>query len=114
MFFVHVISTFLQNKREILRRLNQNLKAQEDGKERNESKSICEKATADENNQDQEEEYPVLADRKKWEAGTQLVVPLAELTMEESLLATEGKLPLFKPVSTVLCGYIFIYFYHIS
>ncbi|XP_020661142.3 serine/threonine-protein kinase Nek1 isoform X1 [Pogona vitticeps] len=80
----------VQNKREILRRLNQNLKAQEDGKQRNESKSICEKATADENNQEQEEEYPVLADRKKWEAGTQLVVPLAELTMEESLLATEA------------------------
>ncbi|KAJ7326817.1 hypothetical protein JRQ81_016576 [Phrynocephalus forsythii] len=82
--------TAIQNKREILRRLNQNLKAQEDGKEKNEPKGVGEKVAADENNQDQGEECPVSADRKKWEAGTQLVVPLAELTMEESLLATEA------------------------
>lgn len=103
-----------QNKRNILRRLNQNLKAQEDGNEENESKSICEKDTPDENDQDQREECPVLNDRKKWEAGTQLMVPLAELTMEESLLATEGKLPLFKPAHKEIYGPHSQIFYHIS
>ncbi|XP_066487838.1 serine/threonine-protein kinase Nek1 isoform X2 [Tiliqua scincoides] len=74
----------VQNKREILRRLNQNFKAQEDVNEKNES------VVADGNNQHQEEEFPVLTDRKKWEAGAQLLIPLAQLTMEESLSATEA------------------------
>ncbi|KAJ6668661.1 hypothetical protein lerEdw1_012144 [Lerista edwardsae] len=74
----------VQNKRDILRRLNQNLKAQEDGSEKNES------VVADVNDQQPEEKFPVLADRKKWEAGAQLLVPLAQLTMEESLSTTEA------------------------
>lgn len=45
----------------------------------------------DGNNQLQDEKCPVLAERKKWEAGTQLLIPLVQLTMEESLSATEGK-----------------------
>ncbi|XP_042324392.1 serine/threonine-protein kinase Nek1 isoform X6 [Sceloporus undulatus] len=79
----------IQNKREILKRLNQNLKAQEDGEEKNEPREIYEIATADENSKEQGENSLVVADRKKWETGTQLVVQLAQLTMEESLLGTD-------------------------
>ncbi|XP_034968114.2 serine/threonine-protein kinase Nek1 isoform X1 [Zootoca vivipara] len=80
-----------QNKRNILRRLNENLKAQVDIKEENEPKDICELAPPDEKNQHQEENHPVPPDRKKWEAGAQLVVPLAQLTMEASFTGTEAQ-----------------------
>ncbi|XP_077671572.1 serine/threonine-protein kinase Nek1 isoform X3 [Eretmochelys imbricata] len=76
----------VQNKREILRRLNQNLKTQDDVKGIKEPKDTCEAAMAEES----KEEYPLLVDRKKWEvAAAELVVPLAQLTMEESFLGTE-------------------------
>ncbi|CAM4548829.1 unnamed protein product [Lepidochelys olivacea] len=76
----------VQNKREILRRLNQNLKTQDDVKGIKEPKDTCEAAIAEES----KEEYPLLVDRKKWEvAAAELVVPLAQLTMEESFLGTE-------------------------
>uniref|UniRef100_A0A8C3IYJ8 non-specific serine/threonine protein kinase n=1 Tax=Chrysemys picta bellii TaxID=8478 RepID=A0A8C3IYJ8_CHRPI len=78
----------VQNKREILRRLNQNLKTQEDVKGIKEPKDTCETAVAEESKE--EEEYPLLVDRKKWEvAAAELVVPLAQLTMEESFSGTE-------------------------
>ncbi|XP_074807231.1 serine/threonine-protein kinase Nek1 isoform X3 [Natator depressus] len=78
----------VQNKREILRRLNQNLKTQDDVKGIKEPKDTCEAAMAEESKE--EEEYPLLVDRKKWEvAAAELVVPLAQLTMEESLSGTE-------------------------
>ncbi|XP_077209721.1 serine/threonine-protein kinase Nek1 isoform X2 [Paroedura picta] len=80
----------VQNKREILRRLNQNLKAQ-DVEEHNESQSNDGGAVANENNQPQEEKGVILADRKKWEPGAQLVVPLAELTMEGQFSGTEAQ-----------------------
>lgn len=96
-----VVSFLLQNKRNILRRLNENLKAQVDIKEENEPKDICEVALPDEKNQHQEENHPVPPDRKKWEAGAQLVVPLAQLTMEASFTGTEGKLTLFKFVNQI-------------
>ncbi|XP_053111348.1 serine/threonine-protein kinase Nek1 isoform X2 [Hemicordylus capensis] len=80
----------VQNKRDILRRLNQNLKTQEEVNEKNESTSPCETIVTDENNQ-QGEKCPILSDRKKWEAGAQLVVPLAQLTMEESLSGIEAQ-----------------------
>ncbi|XP_067407848.1 serine/threonine-protein kinase Nek1 isoform X2 [Emydura macquarii macquarii] len=80
----------VQNKREILRRLNQNLKAQEDVKGIKEPKDTCEIVLAEDSKEQQEEEYPLLIDRKKWEvAAAELVVPLAQLTMEESFLGTE-------------------------
>nr|XP_042698049.1 serine/threonine-protein kinase Nek1 isoform X5 [Chrysemys picta bellii] len=80
----------VQNKREILRRLNQNLKTQEDVKGIKEPKDTCETAVAEESKE--EEEYPLLVDRKKWEvAAAELVVPLAQLTMEESFSGTESK-----------------------
>uniref|UniRef100_A0A8C8S4N8 non-specific serine/threonine protein kinase n=1 Tax=Pelusios castaneus TaxID=367368 RepID=A0A8C8S4N8_9SAUR len=79
----------VQNKREILRRLNQNLKAQKDVQEIKEPKDSCETVVA-EDGKEQQEEYPLLVDRKKWEAEVaELVVPLAHLTMEESFLETE-------------------------
>uniref|UniRef100_A0A8C3S1Q0 non-specific serine/threonine protein kinase n=1 Tax=Chelydra serpentina TaxID=8475 RepID=A0A8C3S1Q0_CHESE len=78
------------NKREILRRLNQNLKTQEDVKGVKEPKDACETAVAEESEEEEEEEYPLLVDRKKWEAAAaELVVPLAQLTMEESFSGTE-------------------------
>ncbi|NXJ93132.1 NEK1 kinase, partial [Corythaixoides concolor] len=78
----------MQNKREILRRLNQNLKAQEGEKE--ECKNISE-ATQPEDSKEQEgSDHPRLGDRKKWEAGaSELVVPLAQLSMEDSLSGTD-------------------------
>ncbi|KAL7981865.1 hypothetical protein Chor_000922 [Crotalus horridus] len=83
------------NKREILRRLNQNLKAHEDMKEKREPEDISEIPVAGENHHQQVVICPVTADRKKWETGAQFVVPLAQLTMEESFSRTEGKLPWF-------------------
>ncbi|XP_039398263.1 serine/threonine-protein kinase Nek1 isoform X5 [Mauremys reevesii] len=76
------------NKREILRRLNQNLKTQEDVKGIKEPKDTCEAAVAEESKE--EDDDPFLVDRKKWEvAAAELVVPLAQLTMEESFSGTE-------------------------
>ncbi|XP_044875004.1 serine/threonine-protein kinase Nek1 isoform X4 [Mauremys mutica] len=76
------------NKREILRRLNQNLKTQEDVKGIKEPKDTCEAAVAEESKEDDDD--PFLVDRKKWEvAAAELVVPLAQLTMEESFSGTE-------------------------
>uniref|UniRef100_A0A6I8NZY8 non-specific serine/threonine protein kinase n=1 Tax=Ornithorhynchus anatinus TaxID=9258 RepID=A0A6I8NZY8_ORNAN len=78
------------SKREILRRLNQNLKAQENDKRKKEQFDICEIALDNDiKNHEEEEEKSVLTDRKKWEAGAQLVVPLAQLTMDESFCASE-------------------------
>uniref|UniRef100_A0A8D2Q7I5 non-specific serine/threonine protein kinase n=1 Tax=Varanus komodoensis TaxID=61221 RepID=A0A8D2Q7I5_VARKO len=83
---VGVVGTIFERSK-ILRRLNQNFKVQEVVKEKSEPKSICEVAVTDENDQHEGEKCPILADRKKWEAGEQLVVPLARLTMEESFSA---------------------------
>ncbi|XP_070613524.1 serine/threonine-protein kinase Nek1 isoform X15 [Erythrolamprus reginae] len=82
----------IHNKREILRRLNQNLKAHEDVKENREPEDTCENPVADENHNQQVVICPISADRKKWETGTQLVVPLAQLTMEESFSGTETQI----------------------
>ncbi|XP_016153461.1 PREDICTED: serine/threonine-protein kinase Nek1 isoform X8 [Ficedula albicollis] len=79
----------IQNKREILRRLNQNLKAQEDEKGKKEGKNTSESAGS-ENGREQQGDQPPLGDRKKWESGaSELVVPLAQLSMEDSLSGTE-------------------------
>ncbi|XP_048161334.1 serine/threonine-protein kinase Nek1 isoform X11 [Corvus hawaiiensis] len=79
----------IQNKRDILRRLNQNLKAQEDEKGKQECKNISESAGS-EDHKEQQGDQPPLGDRKKWEPGaSELVVPLAELSMEDSLSGTE-------------------------
>ncbi|NXU97438.1 NEK1 kinase, partial [Cettia cetti] len=78
----------IQNKREILRRLNQNLKAQEDEKGKKEDKNTSESAGSESGKE--QADQPLLGDRKKWESGaSELVVPLAQLSMEDSLSGTE-------------------------
>ncbi|XP_030047421.1 serine/threonine-protein kinase Nek1 isoform X2 [Microcaecilia unicolor] len=81
----------IQNeKREILRRLNQNLKAQEDEeKDEKDTKETCEAIVTTER-EEQEERHHATGDRKKWEAGPAPVVHLAQLTLEETLLETEN------------------------
>ncbi|XP_049720774.1 serine/threonine-protein kinase Nek1 isoform X8 [Elephas maximus indicus] len=71
----------ISSKREILRRLNQNLKAQEDEK----GQQRC----SDAEDAKENEEKPVPSDRKKWGTGGQLVVPLDELTLDASFSAAE-------------------------
>ncbi|NXG93727.1 NEK1 kinase, partial [Stercorarius parasiticus] len=80
----------MQSKREILRRLNQNLKAQEDEKGRKECKNIPESAESEDGGEQQEGDHPLQGDRKKWGSGaSELVVPLAQLSMEDSLSGTD-------------------------
>ncbi|XP_055650299.1 serine/threonine-protein kinase Nek1 isoform X8 [Falco peregrinus] len=80
----------MQNKREILRRLNQNLKAQEDEKGKKECKTVSESAVSEDGKEQQEGDHPLLGDRKKWESGaSELVVPLGQLSMEDSLSGTD-------------------------
>ncbi|NXT50551.1 NEK1 kinase, partial [Pluvianellus socialis] len=80
----------MQSKREILRRLNQNLKAQEDEKGKKECKNTSESAETEGGKEQQESDHPLLGDRKKWESGAaELVVPLAQLSMEDSLSGTD-------------------------
>ncbi|KAK2506774.1 hypothetical protein MC885_016539, partial [Smutsia gigantea] len=76
----------ISSKREILRRLNQNLKAQDDEKEKH--SGVCE-IIVHEAAKEYEQEKSVSSDRKKWEAGGQLVVPLGGLTLDTSFSATE-------------------------
>uniref|UniRef100_A0A8B9GIR7 non-specific serine/threonine protein kinase n=1 Tax=Amazona collaria TaxID=241587 RepID=A0A8B9GIR7_9PSIT len=85
-----VFLTFDSNKREILRRLNQNLKAQEDEKGKKECQNISESAGSEDRKEQQEGDQPILGDRKKWKSGaSELIVPLAQLTMEDSLSGTD-------------------------
>ncbi|XP_044934240.1 serine/threonine-protein kinase Nek1 isoform X5 [Mustela putorius furo] len=78
----------ISSKREILRRLNQNLKAQEDEKEKQCHSDMCE-IVVNADAKEHEKEKSVSSDRKKWEAGGQLVIPLDELTLDTSFSATE-------------------------
>ncbi|XP_051822327.1 serine/threonine-protein kinase Nek1 isoform X3 [Antechinus flavipes] len=73
----------LSNKREILRRLNQNLKAHKEEEEKIQTPEIC-KITMNEDIKDHQEEKSVSSERKKWETGSQLEIPLAKLNMEET------------------------------
>ncbi|XP_062069261.1 serine/threonine-protein kinase Nek1 isoform X4 [Lepus europaeus] len=77
----------ISSKREILRRLNENLKAQEDEKGTQPGSDI--EIILYENAKEHEKEKPVLSDRKKWDVGGQLVIPLDELTLDSSFSATE-------------------------
>uniref|UniRef100_A0A2K5NKR4 non-specific serine/threonine protein kinase n=1 Tax=Cercocebus atys TaxID=9531 RepID=A0A2K5NKR4_CERAT len=78
----------ISSKREILRRLNENLKAQEDEKGKQHLSDTCE-INILEDAKEHEEEKSVSSDRKKWEAGGQLVIPLDELTLDTSFSTTE-------------------------
>lgn len=82
-------NTLFQSKREILRRLNQNLKAQEDEKGK-QCHSDTSEIVVNEDAKEREKEKSVSSDRKKWEAGGQLVIPLDELTLDTSFSATES------------------------
>ncbi|KAM8808191.1 serine/threonine-protein kinase Nek1 [Eudromia elegans] len=80
----------MQNKRDILRRLNQNLKVQEDEKGKMDSKNPSESVLREGDKEQQEDNYPLVGDRKKWESGAaELVVPLAQLSMEDTLSGTD-------------------------
>ncbi|XP_010628151.1 serine/threonine-protein kinase Nek1 isoform X2 [Fukomys damarensis] len=78
----------ISSKREILRRLNENLKAQEDEKGKQHPCDTC-KIIVPEDAKENEKEKPVSSDRKKWEIGGQLVIPLDELTLDTSFSAIE-------------------------
>ncbi|EPY83609.1 hypothetical protein CB1_000548030 [Camelus ferus] len=74
------------SKREILRRLNQNLKAQEEENEK-QGPSEPELSAAHEDAPGQERERAP-ADRRKWEAGGRLAVPVEGLTLDTSFSAS--------------------------
>ncbi|XP_040598189.1 serine/threonine-protein kinase Nek1 isoform X7 [Mesocricetus auratus] len=78
----------VSSKREILRRLNENLKAQEDEKEKQHHSESCE-IVGHKDAKEYEKENAVSSDRKKWEVGGQLVIPLDEVTLDMSFSATE-------------------------
>ncbi|XP_038182633.1 serine/threonine-protein kinase Nek1 isoform X6 [Arvicola amphibius] len=86
----HKGSSAVSNKREILRRLNENLKAQEDEKENHHHSDSgpCEIA-GHKDAKEYEKENAISSDRKKWEVGGQLVIPLDEVTLDTSFSASE-------------------------
>lgn len=81
-------SNAISSKREILRRLNENLKAQEDEKEKHPHSDSCEIA-GHKDAEEYEKENAISSDRKKWEVGGQLVIPLDEVTLDSSFSASE-------------------------
>ncbi|XP_013209548.1 serine/threonine-protein kinase Nek1, partial [Microtus ochrogaster] len=81
-------SNAVSSKREILRRLNENLKAQEDEKENHHHSDSCEVA-GHKNANEYEKENAISSDRKKWEVGDELVIPLDEVTLDTSFSASE-------------------------
>uniref|UniRef100_A0ABK0LL27 non-specific serine/threonine protein kinase n=1 Tax=Rattus norvegicus TaxID=10116 RepID=A0ABK0LL27_RAT len=78
----------ISSKREILRRLNENLKAQEDEKEKHHHADSCE-TVGHRDEREYEKENAISSDRKKWEMGGQLVIPLDEVTLDASFSASE-------------------------
>ncbi|XP_024851806.1 serine/threonine-protein kinase Nek1 isoform X4 [Bos taurus] len=78
----------VSSKREILRRLNQNLKVQENEKGR-QSRRETGTVTVHEDAKELEKEKSVVSDRKKWETGGQLVLPVDELALDASFSVTE-------------------------
>ncbi|CAK7320625.1 Serine/threonine-protein kinase Nek1 [Vulpes lagopus] len=93
----------ISSKREILRRLNQNLKAQEDEEEKQCHSDTCE-IVVNEDAKEHEKEKSVSSDRKKWEAGGQLVIPLDELTLDTSFSATEKISPEKEKYKSLITG----------
>ncbi|XP_029336328.1 serine/threonine-protein kinase Nek1 isoform X3 [Mus caroli] len=81
-------SSAISSKREILRRLNENLKAQEDEKEKQHHSGSCE-TVGQKDEREYEAENAISSDRKKWEMGGQLVIPLDAVTLDTSFSATE-------------------------
>ncbi|CAO2612209.1 Serine/threonine-protein kinase Nek1 [Lemmus lemmus] len=81
-------SNAVSSKREILRRLNENLKAQEDEKENHHHSDSC-AIVGHKDAKEYEKEHAISSDRKKWEVGGQLVIPLDEVTLGTSFSAAE-------------------------
>ncbi|XP_075831298.1 LOW QUALITY PROTEIN: serine/threonine-protein kinase Nek1-like [Microtus pennsylvanicus] len=81
-------SNAVSSKREILCRLNENLKAQEDEKENHHHSDSCEVA-GHKDAKEYEKENAISSDRKKWEVGGQLVIPVDEVTLDTSFSASE-------------------------
>ncbi|XP_055465106.1 serine/threonine-protein kinase Nek1-like, partial [Psammomys obesus] len=79
----------ISSKREILRRLNENLKAQEDEKENHNHSDSCD-TIGHKDVKECENENAVSSDRKKWEIGGRLVIPLGEVTLDTPCSATES------------------------
>ncbi|XP_052018420.1 serine/threonine-protein kinase Nek1 isoform X3 [Apodemus sylvaticus] len=79
----------ISSKREILRRLNENLKAQEDEEEKQHHSDSCE-TVGHKDEREYERENAISSDRKKWEMGGQLVIPLDEVTLDTSFSASEN------------------------
>lgn len=72
--------------------MNQNLKAQEDDKGTKENKNLSESDGSEDSKEQQEDVHPLVGDRKKWESkASELVVPLAQLSLEDSLSGTDRK-----------------------
>ncbi|XP_029387714.1 serine/threonine-protein kinase Nek1 isoform X1 [Mus pahari] len=80
-------NTAISSKREILRRLNENLKAQEDDKDKQQHTDSCE-TVGHKDEREYEKENAVSSDRKKWEMGGRLVIPLGKVTLDASFSAT--------------------------
>lgn len=80
-------------KKQILRRLNQNLKAQSPVEEVEESRSPpAEPSPAPQQNQSDTEKRPSSnGDRKKWDAAELPVLPVAQQTLEETCATASGK-----------------------
>uniref|UniRef100_A0A671EA40 non-specific serine/threonine protein kinase n=1 Tax=Rhinolophus ferrumequinum TaxID=59479 RepID=A0A671EA40_RHIFE len=85
---VQKANSAISSKREILRRLNQNLKAQENEKGK-QCRSDMHEIIVHEDTKEQEKEKSVSSDRKKWEAGGQLVIALDDFTLNTSSFATD-------------------------
>lgn len=79
----------ISSKREILRRLNENLKAQEDEEEKHHH-SDSREIVGHKDEREYEKENAISSDRKKWEMGGQLVIPLDEVTLDASFSASEN------------------------
>ncbi|KAL6036298.1 hypothetical protein STEG23_024034, partial [Scotinomys teguina] len=79
----------ISSKREILRRLNENLKAQEDEKEKQPHSDSCE-IVGPQDAKEYEKESAIASDRKKWEIGGQLVIPVDGVALDSSFSATQN------------------------
>ncbi|KAK6493911.1 serine/threonine-protein kinase Nek1 [Huso huso] len=81
-------SVIQSEKREILRRLNQNLQAQEEASKPTENPKTSEECVSQTSEEQREDRVPPAGDRKKWEAGAQPVISVAQQTWEETCLVT--------------------------
>ncbi|XP_066896173.1 serine/threonine-protein kinase Nek1 isoform X9 [Kogia breviceps] len=93
----------ISSKREILRRLNQNLKAQEveNGQQGHSEMGAI---IVHEDAKEREKEKSVSSDRKKWEAGGHLVIPVDELALDTSFSVTEKISPQGEECKPLITG----------